>query len=135
MLIVNKFHLRNLTVSHPERYFGYSRKDIRKRATVSVLNLRSVENHSDKDYRKAVASVLSDKVPRPLIAVIDEVAKKLPRLESTGIEEYYLVGTYVDRVRLSRVLDELVSEKLILKTSNLDSGITVESFLMEQEDV
>jgi len=94
-----------------ERYSGYSKIDlVRDRQKRMAVKIRAVEEHSDFDYREVITSCLKLDSAKPLTVIMDEMGRRLPRLASTSIDDYFLNGTYVDKVRTARILATLTDE-------------------------
>lgn len=110
-----------------ERFFGRTRKELRRRAGRVASRVRAVESHSDADYKRAVTASLKKEGDQPFAALMDTIATRLPRLVETSMSDYLLDGTYVDRVRLKRILAAMVKEEEVeLSTEHaegLDMGV------------
>lgn len=113
-------------MNEKERFFGRTRRDIRRRASRVASQVRAVETHSDFDYRRAVTASLGERdQSQPFAALVDSIATILPRLAETSIRDYLLDGTYVDKDRLKKVLASMIENRELLISAEHSEGIDV----------
>ena len=108
----------------PERFSRLSKRDIRSRVKKVALMVRAVEKHEDRDYRIAILTSLIES-PMPPTVLRDKIASKLPRLDTTSVDEYFSKGTYVDEVRFGRILGEMSKEGSVGTEMVEDDGVEI----------
>lgn len=115
-------------MTNEERFLGRTRKQIIGRKNRKIASqVRAVEEHFDRDYRAAIAGSLKGE-SLPLAALLDKIGKKLPRLAETSISAYFDQGTYVDQLRLARILDEMELENEVVSETLNHEGMEIQVY-------